>query len=122
MRTDNRVTFRRETEQRQPARALPPEHGTVPGDAVLRRSLLLPVRAVSGPRRPRQNQCGRTAVVSVELDQPSFQGSTHGQLGNSDVRLCVAEAVREHLCNWFEEHPEQAAEFVGRLLRAGRQD
>ncbi|MFF0201455.1 DNA gyrase subunit B [Streptomyces sp. NPDC005017] len=65
---------------------------------------------------------GLTAVVSVALDQPEFRGSTRGQLGNTEVRLCVAESVREHLADWFEEHSEQAAEFVGRLLRAGRQD
>lgn len=60
---------------------------------------------------------GLTAVVSVKLDRPEFLGATHGLLGNADVRACVGEAVREHLGNWFEEHPDRAAEVVGRIAR-----
>lgn len=59
---------------------------------------------------------GLTAVVSVKLDRPEFLGATRGLLGNTDVRDCVAQAVREHLGNWFKEHPEQAAEIVNRIL------
>jgi DNA gyrase subunit B len=33
------------------------------------------------------------------------------------VRVCVAEAVREHLGNWFEEHPARAAEIIDRMVR-----
>ncbi|QXE35603.1 DNA gyrase subunit B [Streptomyces sp. GMY02] len=67
---------------------------------------------------PRADQIseGLTAVVSVRLDQPEFLGSTREQLGNTDVRDCVEEAVREHLGNWLKEHPEQAAEIVNRIL------
>ena len=49
---------------------------------------------------------GLTAVVSVKLDHPEFIGATHGLLGDAAVRACVAEAVREHLGTWLEEHPE----------------
>ncbi|MFI1031556.1 DNA gyrase subunit B [Streptomyces sp. NPDC020951] len=63
---------------------------------------------------------GLTAVVSVKLDHPEFLGATHGLLGNPDVRVCVGEAVREHLGNWFEEQPERAAEVVDRIVRGVR--
>ncbi|MER5209214.1 hypothetical protein ABT063_01080 [Streptomyces sp. NPDC002838] len=65
---------------------------------------------------------GLTAVVSVKLDRPEFLGATHGLLGNTDVRVCVGEAVREHLGNWFEEQPERAAEVVDRIVRGIHQD
>ncbi|ALV35463.1 DNA gyrase subunit B [Streptomyces sp. CdTB01] len=63
-----------------------------------------------------------TAVVSVKLDRPEFLGSTGGLLGNAEVRLCVAEAVREHLDGWLEGHPERAAEVVRRIAQDGEPD
>ncbi|MFI5738479.1 DNA gyrase subunit B [Streptomyces anulatus] len=60
---------------------------------------------------------GLTAVVSVKLDHPEYLGATHELLGNTEVRGCVGEAVREHLGNWFEEQPKSAAEVVDRVLR-----
>lgn len=63
-----------------------------------------------------------TAVVSVKLDQPEYLGATCTLLGNAEVRICVAEAVREHLGNWFAEHPERAAEIVNRIVRGRDQD
>ncbi|MGW1998578.1 ATP-binding protein [Embleya sp. NPDC001921] len=60
---------------------------------------------------------GLTAVVSVKLDHPEFEGSTRGVLGNAEVRACVAQAVREHLASWLEEHPEQAAALIDRILQ-----
>ncbi|AZQ40182.1 DNA gyrase subunit B [Streptomyces cyaneochromogenes] len=60
---------------------------------------------------------GLTAVVSVKLERPEFLGATHGLLGNTDVRACVGEAVREYLGNWFEQQPDRAAEVVGRIVR-----
>jgi len=63
-----------------------------------------------------------TAVVSVKLDQPEYLGATRTLLGNADVRVCVAEAVREHLGDWFAEQPKRAEEVVDRVVRAGRRD
>ncbi|MDK9499444.1 ATP-binding protein [Streptomyces katrae] len=60
---------------------------------------------------------GLVAVVSVKLDQPEFQGVTHGVLGGSAVRGGVAEAVREELGAWFARDRERAAAVVGHLLR-----
>ncbi|MFJ6728350.1 ATP-binding protein [Streptomyces sp. NPDC091281] len=55
---------------------------------------------------------GLTAVVSVKLDRPEFQGATRSRLGGAVVHECVAELVRERLGAWLEEHPEQAAAVV----------
>lgn len=65
---------------------------------------------------------GLTAVVSVKLDRPEFLGATHGLLGNTDVRACVGEAVREHLGSWFEEQPDRATEVVSRIVPVIHQD
>ncbi|WP_405988599.1 DNA gyrase subunit B [Streptomyces sp. NBC_00986] len=65
---------------------------------------------------------GLTAVVSVKLDQPEYLGATCTLLGNTEVRLCVAEAVREHLGTWFEERPERAADIVAGIVRDISQD
>ncbi|MGF1431770.1 ATP-binding protein [Kitasatospora sp. LaBMicrA B282] len=58
---------------------------------------------------------GLTAVVSVKLDDPEFEGSTRGVLGDAAVRVCVEEAVQHNLGRWFEEHPERAAAVIGRI-------
>ncbi|WEH13779.1 DNA gyrase subunit B [Streptomyces sp. VNUA24] len=63
---------------------------------------------------------GLTAVVSVKLDRPEFPGATRGLLGGTQVRERVAEAVRQHLGAWLEEHPEQAAAIVGRIVHGPR--
>ncbi|KOT34846.1 DNA gyrase subunit B [Streptomyces caelestis] len=65
---------------------------------------------------------GLTAVVSVKLECPEYLGATRELLGNTDVRDCVGEAVREHLGNWLEEHSKQATQIVDRILRNIRQD
>nr|WP_223187808.1 DNA gyrase subunit B [Streptomyces sp. CBMA29] len=58
---------------------------------------------------------GLTAVVSVKLDRPEFEGATPSVLGNTAVGTCVEEGMREYLGRWLEEHPEQAAIIVGRI-------
>ncbi|MFE7331383.1 ATP-binding protein [Streptomyces sp. NPDC057565] len=63
---------------------------------------------------------GLTAVVSVKLDRPEFLGATMGRLGNTAVRACLAEAVREHLGRWLEGHPEQAVAVIGRIVQGAR--
>lgn len=60
---------------------------------------------------------GLTAVVSVKLKAPEFTGCTRGTLGNSAAGSCVQEAVASHLGTWFDEHPQQAAALIGRMLR-----
>ncbi|MFJ9943069.1 DNA gyrase subunit B [Streptomyces erythrochromogenes] len=63
-----------------------------------------------------------TAVVSVKLDDPELTDCTRRTLGNTAVRACVAEAVREHLGAWLEEHPREAEGIVDRILRSPVRD
>ncbi|MGQ7747408.1 hypothetical protein ACUN29_02685 [Streptomyces sp. WC2508] len=62
------------------------------------------------------------AVVSVRLDRPLFLGATNGVLGSAAVGASVAGAAREHLGTWLEEHPEQAAAVIGRIVRGARRN
>ncbi|MGO4635940.1 hypothetical protein AB4225_34215 [Streptomyces sp. 2RAF24] len=63
---------------------------------------------------------GLTAVVSVKLDRPEFEGATRDRLGNRPVRACVTEAVREHLTAWLCANPTQATAVFARILTATR--
>ncbi|TRV81119.1 DNA gyrase subunit B [Streptomyces sp. 130] len=65
---------------------------------------------------------GLTAVVSVKLDRPEFEGATRGVLGNSEVRDRVERAVRDHLGRWLKEDPERAAAVIDRIVRGARRD
>jgi DNA gyrase subunit B len=60
---------------------------------------------------------GLTAVVSVKLDRPEFEGATHGILGNTEVSDCVAQAVRDHLSTWHAEDPRLAAAVISRITQ-----
>ncbi|MFJ3926308.1 hypothetical protein [Streptomyces sp. NPDC090022] len=63
---------------------------------------------------------GLTAVVSVKLDRPEFEGSTWDVLGNAEVRDCVGQAAQDHLGTWLEEDPERAAAVIDRIVRSAR--
>ncbi|MFJ3861386.1 hypothetical protein ACIPRL_34810 [Streptomyces sp. NPDC090085] len=65
---------------------------------------------------------GLTAVVSVKLDHPEFEGSTRGVLGNAEVRDCVGQAVQDHLGRWLKADPERAAAVIDRIVQSARQD
>lgn len=65
---------------------------------------------------------GLTAVVSVKLEHPEFLGATRGILGNAAVHTCVREAVHEHLGQWLEEHPQQAATLIDRIIQRTRRE
>ncbi|MFD5435466.1 ATP-binding protein [Kitasatospora sp. NPDC127067] len=83
-------------------------------DAYARKGLL---SAAPDPALTAEQVCaGLTAVVSVKLDAPEFHGSTWDVLGDDTVRTCVAQAVRDHLGIWLEQHPEQTAAVLGRLV------
>ncbi|MEV6332903.1 DNA gyrase subunit B [Streptomyces sp. NPDC051909] len=64
---------------------------------------------------PEATDHGLTAVVSVKLDDPEFEGATRGLLGGEGVRDGVAEAVRGHLAACLAAHPERAGAVVRRL-------
>ncbi|NYV73283.1 ATP-binding protein [Streptomyces sp. UH6] len=67
---------------------------------------------------PTQLGAGLTAVVSVKLDRPEFEGATRDRLVNGPVRACVAEAVREHLTPWLRANPAQATVVLARIAAA----
>ncbi|MFC5890524.1 ATP-binding protein [Kitasatospora sp. CM 4170] len=69
---------------------------------------------------PAQLGAGLTAVVSVKLDHPEFEGALHDRLGNGPVRTCVAEAVREHLAAWLRADTAQATAVLARIPTATR--
>jgi DNA gyrase subunit B len=50
---------------------------------------------------------GLTAVISVKLGDPQFEGQTKTKLGNTHIRSFVQRTVHEHLKTWFEEHPNE---------------
>src|SRR5216117_3186753 len=63
---------------------------------------------------------GLTAVVSVKLRNPQFEGQTKAKLGNSEVKGIVEAAVNEALGAYFEENPPIARRIVGKAVDAAR--
>ena len=61
---------------------------------------------------------GITAVVSVKLTEPQFEGQTKTKLGNSQMRSFVQKATVEHLGTYLEENPSQARELILRCITA----
>ena len=63
---------------------------------------------------------GLTAVVSVKLTEPQFEGQTKTKLGNADMRTLVDTVTKEELMAFLEENPSQAKPIVDKALRAFR--
>ncbi len=63
---------------------------------------------------------GLTAVISVKVAEPQFEGQTKTKLGNSDVTGAVDGAVSETLQFWLEEHPKEAKIIVGKVVLAAQ--
>ncbi|MFL5754243.1 MAG: DNA topoisomerase (ATP-hydrolyzing) subunit B [Bacteroidia bacterium] len=61
---------------------------------------------------------GLTAVISVKVQEPQFEGQTKTKLGNNDVMGAVDMAVSEMLNNYLEEHPKQAKMIVDKVVLA----
>ncbi|HPG91984.1 MAG TPA: toprim domain-containing protein, partial [Clostridia bacterium] len=63
---------------------------------------------------------GLTAVISVKLEEPQFEGQTKTKLGNSSMRTAVNRVVGEELGIFLEENPTQAKELVVKCVSAQR--
>ncbi len=63
---------------------------------------------------------GLTAVISVKVAEPQFEGQTKTKLGNNEVMGVVQTAVSEALRNYLEEHPKQAKVIVDKVVLAAQ--
>lgn len=63
---------------------------------------------------------GLTAIVSVRLQEPQFEGQTKGKLGNTSMRSLVQKTTNEALADWFEEHPNESKRMVIKAVDARR--
>ena len=61
---------------------------------------------------------GLTAIISIKMAQPQFEGQTKMRLGNSNVRGIVDSLVYASLCDYFEEHPKDLAAIVKKAQSA----
>ncbi|MDQ1491168.1 MAG: gyrase subunit, partial [Actinomycetota bacterium] len=63
---------------------------------------------------------GLTAIVSVKLQNPQFEGQTKTKLGNTPMRSMVEKATNSRLRDWFEENPPEAKQVVAKIIQANR--
>lgn len=63
---------------------------------------------------------GLTAIISVKVAEPQFEGQTKTKLGNSEVAGMVSSAVAEALTNYLEEHPDDAKRIVEKVILAAQ--
>ena len=63
---------------------------------------------------------GLTAIISVRLRDPQFEGQTKGKLGNVSVRSLVQQATYEKLDEWLEENPKEANAVATKAINAAR--
>ncbi len=63
---------------------------------------------------------GLTAVISVKLSEPQFEGQTKTKLGNTEAKAFVQKITNEKLSDWFARNPNAAKEICRRALRASQ--
>jgi DNA gyrase subunit B len=61
---------------------------------------------------------GLTAIVSVKLRDPQFEGQTKGKLGNTSMKTLVQKATNDRLAQWFEENPTEANRIIKKAQQA----
>ncbi len=61
---------------------------------------------------------GLTAIISVKVQEPQFEGQTKTKLGNSEVSLVVDQSISENLKNYLEENPKDARAIVNKVILA----
>ncbi len=63
---------------------------------------------------------GLTAIISVKLREPQFEGQTKGKLGNTEMRQVVSAIVTDKLTTYFEENPQVARIIIEKAITASR--
>ncbi|MEY4312643.1 MAG: gyrase subunit [Actinomycetota bacterium] len=61
---------------------------------------------------------GLTAVISVKLAEPQFEGQTKTKLGNTEAKSFVQKVVGDQLGDWFDSHPTEAKEIIRKAIQA----
>lgn len=61
---------------------------------------------------------GLTAVISVKLSEPQFEGQTKTKLGNTEAKAFVQKTVGDQLGDWFDRNPQQAKRIIGKAIDA----
>ncbi|CAL8968322.1 DNA gyrase subunit B [Cellulomonas sp. T2.31MG-18] len=61
---------------------------------------------------------GLTAVVSVKLGEPQFEGQTKTKLGNTEAKTFVQRVVNERLGDWLDSHPSEARDIIRKSIQA----
>nr|WP_245867244.1 DNA topoisomerase (ATP-hydrolyzing) subunit B [Serinibacter salmoneus] len=63
---------------------------------------------------------GLTAVISIKLGEPQFEGQTKTKLGNTEARSFTQKVVYEHFGDWLDSHPNEAKEIVRKAIQASQ--
>jgi DNA gyrase subunit B len=63
---------------------------------------------------------GLTAIVSVKLSEPQFEGQTKTKLGNTEAKSFVQKATNDHLRDWFDRNPGEAKDIITKAQQAAR--
>ncbi|MER6995375.1 DNA topoisomerase (ATP-hydrolyzing) subunit B [Streptomyces sp. NPDC000410] len=61
---------------------------------------------------------GLTAIISVKLGEPQFEGQTKTKLGNTEAKTFVQKVVHEHLTDWFDRNPNEAGDIIRKSIQA----
>ncbi|MDJ0380858.1 DNA topoisomerase (ATP-hydrolyzing) subunit B [Streptomyces sp. G-G2] len=61
---------------------------------------------------------GLTAIISIKLGEPQFEGQTKTKLGNTEAKTFVQKVVHEHLNDWFDRNPTEAADIIRKAIQA----
>jgi DNA gyrase subunit B len=61
---------------------------------------------------------GLTAIVSIKLGEPQFEGQTKTKLGNTEAKSFTQKVVNEHLTAWFEQNPQEGKDIIRKSIDA----
>ncbi|MFE9042858.1 DNA topoisomerase (ATP-hydrolyzing) subunit B [Streptomyces sp. NPDC012421] len=61
---------------------------------------------------------GLTAIISIKIGEPQFEGQTKTKLGNTEAKTFVQKVVHEHLTDWFDRNPNEAADIIRKGIQA----